>query len=241
MMILQLCRTGRIISSKLKYGQNIYNKGLCHERTLLQNKHLIKLGISQKRNFFGFWRRPSIDELKIKDNVPASYKLIYKNRMENYLLLVQFVTTITASALALKIIYSGGFNIFPARIGDKTLEDSDSLILVTFFILAVVALQVLLVQLPVRIYNFPQARKYHLVFYGNVPFTKRIVTCTAGELIQFSEGSISYAWKRDRYLLKDKMKIIYLFEHYFQRPADLAIMMGLQDDPDIEDKENPVN
>lgn len=241
-MILHLCRTCRIISNKLKHSQNIY-KGLCHERTILQNKGVITFGTSQKRTFYGFWRKPSIDELKIKDKVPANYKLIYRNKIDHYLLLIQIITSTTASIVGLKLIFSDGLNFkaFPEKLNDKTFEESDTLILLTFFIATVVVLQVLLVQLPVRIYNFPQAKKYNLVFYGNIPFTQRTVTCKAGELTDFSARGLLMPWKNDRYLLKDKMKTIYLFEHYFHRPADLYIMMGLQDDPDIEDNEKPRN
>lgn len=243
-MIFHLSRTCRIISNKLKFPKNIFiYKGLCSEKARQPKKIVINLGILQKRNYHGFWRKPSIHELKEKDGVPGDYKLIYRNKMDNYLWYIQMITTTTATLMVLKMMSSEGLNFkaLPELINDKTFEQSDSFTLMTFFIVAVVLLQSLVYKMPIRIYNCPQLKKYQLVFYGNMPFTQKTFSCKAGEVIEYSQRSLS-PWRDQRYLLNsDEKRIVYLFEQYFHRSADLHIMMGLQDDPDFEDKEKPSN
>lgn len=235
-MIIQLCRNCRIISNKLKNGQNIFiYKGLCYEKTILQKKPLLNLGTSQKRNFFGFLRKPSIEELRIKDKVPENYKLIYRNKMDYYLLLSQMITTTTVSLMGIMLIFAKGIHVNSAIVKNASFEENDAFIMLTVFIVSVVLLQVVLYKIPIRIYNFPQIKKYKVVFYGNIPLTHKTITCNAGELIDLPEGGTELL-KNARYLLKSE-RTIYLFEYYFQRPADLHIMMGLQSDPDIEDNE----
>lgn len=232
-MILQICRSCRVISNKWKNGTKVFfNKGLCY--TTSKKMLVMNYGFfSQKRTFYSFWRKPSIEELRVKDKVPDQYKLIYKNSMDNYLLSTQIITTLSAAIVGLCLIVSDGI---PYQLDNKAAApDNSSIIFITAFALVVVLLQVLLSKIPVRIYSFPQKKKYLFVFYGNMPLTQKTFTCKVGDLIE-SSGGIT-PWKNSRYLLKsgNQRMTIFLLDDFFRRPADLFIMMGLQPDPDTED------
>lgn len=238
-MIL-LCRTCKSISDLLKIRRNIFYKGFCQRNAIPPNIFRIN-SFSQK--IYRFWRKPSNEELRIKDNISANYIMIYRNKMERYLFWTQIVTFSTATLIALKLMISPELVVkAPISTTDgMQLENSDIFLFVSAFMIVIVVLQLLLTKLPIRIYNCPQKKKYTLVFYGNIPFSVRNLTCKVGDLFESPTGITS--WKNAKYNLKTEEfdMDIFLLEEYFRRPADLYIMMGVQSDPDAEIEETEKN
>lgn len=232
------------MSNNFRTKSNIFLfKGLCYTKNVTTRTHIrVNQGTSlQKRNFYNLWRKPSIEELKLKDNVPDNWKLIYKNKLDTYLLFIQIVTTTTATLLALALLVTESnnnedrwTNVTP----DVKHYDSDFFVFLTAFLVIVVVLQSLLSKMPIRIYNHPNKKEYKMFFYGNIPFSQKSCTYRAGQIFEYTEEK-QFPWDNLAYLLKinegDQRKL-YLLEGYFRRPADLYIMMGLQSDPDADEK-----
>lgn len=246
-MLLQFSRNFIGFSNNLRNNSTNFF-GLCYLKISAPKKQMPMNGIFffQKRNFYNLWRKSSIEELKIKDNIPISYKLIYKNRLDTYLLFTQIITTSTATLMALFFMFSDD-GVTLKRSGEKLNRrhfENDDLVFITIFFLLVVLLQSILIKMPVRIYNHPQKKHYTLVFYGNIPFTQRSCTCKAGELFEYyTDRGHVLPWNDSTYVLKTQtdQKKLYLIERYFQRPADLYIMMGVQSDPDVDEVSDEIN
>lgn len=232
-MILQICR---VISNNLKNSSTIFRYGICCSKVLPKSQGVTFL---QKRNFFGFLKKPSIEELKIKDEVPDYYKLIYKNKMSNYLLLAQLTTSTSAVIVALVFMFTYNKETQKStQLGNTYLESDDVFIYFAVFATFVALLQILLSKTPIRIYNYPQKKKYVLVYYGNFPFTQKTATCKAGQLIELPENNFfpsQYLVDVERHPHK-----IYLIEHWFHRPADLYIMLGVQRDPEADENNKEI-
>lgn len=244
-MFALLCRTCTIFSNNLRHeSRSFLHKRFLYVPNIRFRKHVeFKQELYyQKRSIYNLWRKPSIEELKLKDNIPSNWNFIYKNKLDNYFLSAQILTTATASLLALALIFSETRDV--GNLGNTIQHvkhyESDYLVFFTGFVLFVVLLQVLLSKSPIRIYNNPQKKEYKMIFYGNVPFTTNSCDCKVGQIIEYPDES-SLPWNNSAYLLKtdaNNQRKLYLLEMYFKRPADLFIMMGIQSDPDVKDKDD---
>lgn len=191
----------------------------------------------QNRSFFTFFKRTKLRDIKINDNIPDEYKLIYRSTLERYLILGQVATTLTAFTAGVMLV---------AKLNQESvqLEDSerhermkplynkarpvDNEIYVYFTVLVgiILSIQVISGKAPVRIYNYPRREEYVMIFNGTLPFTKRKLVCKAGEVFHIPQNSYM-PWKESLYEIYRKQEII-LMEDSFKRPADLHVMMGIQ-------------
>ncbi|CAH0547496.1 unnamed protein product [Brassicogethes aeneus] len=190
--------------------------------------------ISQRRTFFNFFKKPRIEELKLKDNIPDEYNLIYKSTMNNYLVIAQYVggiSTIAVGFMVLKTLYK------PAVLPNQDIPSLytkarpiDNEVYVYFAVLTgiILVIQLLVSKVPIRIYNYPKRKEYVFVFNGNTPLKSKKVYCKTGEVYPAFHNSFM-PWKECNYEIKNKQEII-IVEENFQRPADLYIMMGVQRD-----------
>lgn len=242
-MFAQICRTC-VFSNILRYhSRRFSHKTLFYAKNVSSRKHIdLKRELyTQKRTIHYLWRKSSIQDLKLKDNVPSNWNLIYKHKMKNYLLSVQLVTTATATLLALVYLFNEATDIHNLEEVTQNVKhyDSDYFMFFTAFTVIVVVLQVFLSKTPIRIYNNAQKKEYKMIFYGSVPFTQNSCTFKVGDIYEYP-GKSSLPWNNSAYILKmdeNNQRKLYLLEAYFKRPADLFIMMGIQKDPDVEDKQ----
>ncbi|KAJ8922146.1 hypothetical protein NQ315_004081 [Exocentrus adspersus] len=241
-MYQRICASTRLLSFALKRSNlqilkaNIYNKYNSKVEPLFRSP--IRFSVP-KRNFFQYFRRAKAtpEELKIKDNVPDQYALIYRCKMERYLLYTQVVTVVCATVVSLCLIIRYDFSDIHYDYSDwKTPHrqvKNEYFVYLGSLITLVVFLQIVVSRLPVRIYNLAQQKKYILVFYGNLPFSTKRAICNVGDIVPLPEIEV-LPWGQDRYMLKNKRNLI-IFEQYFRKPADLYIMLGVQKDPDADE------
>lgn len=241
MIYQRLCTSGRLLKSNLKHksvhpfnSANICNINSVKD-PVFKNKFFFSI---PKRNFYGLFRRDTKERLKIKDNVPDQYILIYRSTMDKYILYAQIITNVTAFIAIVSAIIKHDFSntkIDPSLFKSQVRQiENEMYVYIGVFVAIVAILQVMISRLPIRIYNLPQQKKYIFVFYGNYPLTHRKVTCKAGDVMPFSESGIM-PWRNEQYFIKNEQKVI-LIDKYFRRSADLYIMLGVQRDPDVDDK-----
>ncbi|CAH1986380.1 unnamed protein product [Acanthoscelides obtectus] len=189
------------------------------------------LEVTSRRSLFSLFRRPKKEELKIKDNVPDEYMLIYRNRMDRYLMYTQLITSASAAFI---VIYTTIKVDYLTR-GDTSqlpVVSTEAYFYMAAFVTAIVILQIMMYRTPLRIYYLPQQKKYTMIFYGSYPFSYRRVFCKGGEVVKLPVTGVS-PWKECMYEIKNKQKII-LLDDYFRRPGDLFVLMGEQEDPDAD-------
>ncbi|XP_060519365.1 uncharacterized protein LOC132697765 [Cylas formicarius] len=192
-----------------------------------------------KRNFFNLFRKPSKNQLRLKDKVPDGYELIYRNIADRYIFLCQLVNGVTILVVgvvtmldldqAQKLQFNPNDQL---KVAHKQTA-KEIVVYISVFIVIYVILQLLVSQVPVRVYCCPKSQKYLSIFYGNLPFTMRRLQFQVGDVKQASNNFMKLPWTEYQYEIKDQQKII-LLEQYFRRPADLFIMLGTQRDPDVE-------
>ncbi|XP_018565100.1 uncharacterized protein LOC108906350 [Anoplophora glabripennis] len=242
MMSQKLCASGRLLKSNFKHKilqsfsyVNIRNINSIKRELIFKSKSFYV----PKRNFYRLFRRETKEQLKIKDEVPDQYTLIYRSTMDRYILYAQIITTFTALIAIVTTIVKHDFSNPQLDFSEFRTHprevDNEIYVYMTAFITIVVILQVMISRLPIRIYNLPQQKKYIFVFHGNYPFSKRKLVCKIGDVVPLPETGV-LPWKDGRYLIKNEQKLI-LVDRYFRRPADLYIMLGVQRDPDVDENE----
>ncbi|KAJ8929423.1 hypothetical protein NQ314_017872 [Rhamnusium bicolor] len=237
-----MCAPGKLFNVNICHklfritNANIHNLKSFEKAPILKNKLTL---VIPKRSFFGWFKRPSKNQLKIADNVPDEYILIYRNTMDRYIFFAQLITTLSAFIIIVSSIIKHDLTNMELDFSSWTYPprqtENEIYVYVAAFTCLVVILQVLVSRLPIRIYNLPQQKKYIFVIYGNYPFTQKKLTTKVGEIASLPETGIS-PWKNDRYIIKNQQTLI-LLDKYFRRPADLYIMLGVQRDPDVDEKE----
>lgn len=239
MIFQKMCASGKLLNLKHKIlvsfsSVNIRNINSIKKDIILKNK----FSCASKRNFYTFFRRETKEQLKVKDDVPDQYNLIYRSTMDRYILFAQIITTVTAFIATVTTIITYDFSNSQLDFSNFKSHprevEGEIYVYMTAFIAIVVILQVMISRLPIRIYNLPQQKKYIFIFYGNYPFTKRKVVCKIGDVFPLSTTGI-LPWKEGRYLINNEQKVI-LVDKYFRRPADLYIMLGVQRDPDVDEE-----
>lgn len=184
----------------------------------------------QSRTFFWqIFRRPTARECQIRDKVSDGYSLIYRNKFDRYLLLVQLVSTTTTALIVLWFIFSKdsntGYNNFT-----MSRNPYEKTVYVTSFVCLAVVLQAIIYKIPVRIYYSVYRKQYVMLFYGSLPGTRRRVICKVGEVQKEEKSTL---WSDTQYMVKNQQSIL-LFEDYFKRPFDLHVMLGLQKDTSLD-------
>lgn len=179
-------------------------------------------------SFFRAFKKPDAIKFKIKDNIPEQYDLIYRNGMDNYLLVAHIFTTTTAALVCISTLIESGSETmkFEKWATKPKTTDSDMIIMVSAFIFFWVALQAIVAKMPIRIYNYPKLNKYILIFHGNIPLLKSTIHCNVSDFSKVRPRGI-LPWKDFTYEIENNRNVI-LIENYFRRPADLNIILGYQ-------------
>ncbi|XP_044272181.1 uncharacterized protein LOC123016050 [Tribolium madens] len=194
------------------------------------------------RSFYRFWLKPSQRDLKVADDIPDTYDLIYRNTMSKYILGAQIITLLAGGAVfmgyALKADYDDIQREVTKWSPTTRASGNQEMIYILFFFLFIISIQTMVRRVPIRIYKVPQTTKYISINYG--PFGKQRFKFMRGEVFHGRETGI-VPWKENRFVIETKTdkRIFILMETYFRRPADLNIMLGEQRDPDVEDEEKP--
>ncbi|XP_066139466.1 uncharacterized protein [Euwallacea fornicatus] len=205
----------------------------------------------QNRTYFWFFKRRTNREVRLVDNPPEDYELIYRYTFDNMMLSFQHLSLYTAVILGVSYLLKGRQIGVPAEgaknkntekyeknaLGNVMLiaEDSDSIVFLTGYILLFCIFHVIMMRMPVRIYSHPTHKKYLMCFYGSMPNQLKKVPIKAGKLIR-KPGTFNLLFKNDMYENKETMEKYILYEHHFKWPADLYILLGEQEYPDVFDK-----
>lgn len=235
----------RLLTNKLgKSSWSVIHTARIHsfsKYVILKPRYPRLLNMRENRfiSFKSMLKKPDAKKLKMQDNIPEHYQLIYRNTMYRYLYFAQILTTTTVVIVVLTLFMDGEIgtqiNFENWKMKPKSF-DSDALVFLSAFLVINTLLQVMINKMPIRIYNYPKRNHYIMVFYGNLPFTKARLSCKVNEIMKLEETGI-LPWKDSRYEIAEKRSII-LMENFFRRPADLNIMLGYQpQDADDEDSQ----
>ena len=169
-------------------------------------------------------------KLKIFDDVPDHYELVYNILMRKFLLPAQYVLPfMTAFCVSLLFVTP------PAQPSMEPFIEHEYYLMYVFATVAFTAgLHYIIQQFPVRIYRDPQRGSYVFVLYGFLPHTYKTLRCKAGEVKKLDESSYALM-HRYIYTIRDSKRIL-LLENHFKRPIDMDIMLGETEEND-EDAE----
>lgn len=108
--------------------------------------------------------------------------------------------------------------------------DNSEIIYMTALIAFTIALQRLILKVPIRIYKSPQSARYVFVTRGLLPYSRKYFTCGANELRKVEGTATVIPWKEISYVVVsgDERRTVVLMDYYFKRPADLNILLGYQ-------------
>ncbi|XP_058838335.1 uncharacterized protein LOC131694012 [Topomyia yanbarensis] len=166
------------------------------------------------------------ERYRLKDKVPVDYRIIYRAPMEYYLSACSFVTSFSFVAFSGITAYAYLHDYhtmtvpFDFEYGPLTANEQDLLLFLGFFLLANVAIRVIVNRYPLRIYR--NSGKYLAVFEGMLPFTRRQIIFNKGDVSQVPEGGL-LPWQEARYKINEKQ--VLLLESHFRTPAELTTMM----------------
>lgn len=186
----------------------------------------------REKSFFRF-AKDTISKIKEKDNVPEAFQLIYRNRMSNYLLAAQIISTVGAGIICLALITSNEIQNVELKKGQWQKKadqvSKEVYVFLTVFLGVCVLLQLHISRMPLRVYNHPKQDEYIMIFYAALPTITKRITYRATEVSKQPSSAI-IPWKDSTYKVKNKGRII-LLENFFRTPADLNIMLGYQKQP----------
>lgn len=188
-----------------------------------------------KRNLFTWFTRQNPSTLKKQDKIPEEYKLVYKTTFDKYLIGCQWLTTTLVAILGFNILNDKSFVDIPLydKFESKPRTAKNEIyVYMASFIGFIVILHLMMARIPARIYNHAATRRYIFVFYGNLPLSKKHLTCTINEVIKVDEYGI-VPWRDCRYKIIKKghsENDVLLFDYYFRKPSDLNIMLGYEKD-----------
>ncbi|EFA12317.1 hypothetical protein TcasGA2_TC004218 [Tribolium castaneum] len=184
------------------------------------------------------WTKPSQRDLKIADDIPDTYDLIYRNTMGRYVLGAQIITLLAGGAVLLGYALLSEYEHFEGEVTKwsptSRATDDQEVIYAAFFVLFAISIQTMIRRVPIRIYKVPQTPKYISINYG--PFGKQRFSFKRGEVFHGKETGF-LPWKENRYVVQTKKvkRNLIMLETYFRKPADMNIMLGEQKDPDLEE------
>ncbi|XP_072399753.1 uncharacterized protein [Diabrotica undecimpunctata] len=237
MSIILVCR--RVLNNyKRSNILNIVNGSKLHSNGSFLYKN--NASLISKRSFFNLFRKPTREKLFILDNVPDHFELIHRNRMERYILVSRLGTCITATIVFILIIFKYGspknqMEFIGTRTDVQRSTQNEFEIYLAIFIGIVVMLQLMITQMPLRIYYSSPLKKYIMVTPSHLPFDNKRLNFTIGQLQKLPMSGI-LPWRDARYRIKyeNDQKSLILLEDHFRKPADLWIMLGVQRDPNHE-------
>ncbi|GLV45798.1 uncharacterized protein CBL_02818 [Carabus blaptoides fortunei] len=187
--------------------------------------------LTPKRNIsFQSLRKPNIEKLKLNDNIPKQYELVYRCTMSSYLYAAQISATIGALFVVIVAIFNydstNKFEINLSGIDLHNIMQSEYQLIVfsAAFVLLNIAVMVLVSKFPVRIYFNAEGKKYIGVVHGKIPKTKNILEFNAGDVKHTPKNGV-LPWNEYYYKIKNGQTIIML-DHYFRKPDDMNIMLG---------------
>lgn len=191
--------------------------------------------------FYTWFARKSESQLKIADNVPKDYKLIYKTTFDNYLMGCQLLSSVLIAIVGCTILLNPNFNDVPNESSKSKARatDNEAMVYLTCFVIFVIILQQMIARIPIRIYNHSETKPYIFVLFGNLPFTKKHLVCTVNEISKMEVKGV-FPWKDCRYKItkEEHDHNILLWDYYFRKPADFNILLGYQKDDDDDYKRN---
>ncbi|XP_058460868.1 uncharacterized protein LOC131436261 isoform X2 [Malaya genurostris] len=161
-----------------------------------------------------------------KDKVPIDYRIIYRAPMEYYLSACSFITSFSFVAFGgiTAYAYSHDYHTMPVpfniEYGPLTANEQDLLLFLGFFLLANVAIRIIVNRYPLRIYR--NNGNYLAIFEGTLPFTRKSMKFIKGDVSQVPEGGI-LPWQDARYTINKKQ--VLLFDNHFRTPSELNAMM----------------
>ncbi|KAK5642576.1 hypothetical protein RI129_008743 [Pyrocoelia pectoralis] len=188
--------------------------------------------ISNRSYFFKFFPKPTETAMKVRDNVPAYFEIIYKNGMSRYLVCCRILSLGSVLFLTFCTLYSLLTETSTPKMvkwgsGQQPKPQENELLVVMSGLLVIaVMLHVIVNAMPIRIYNFPEKGQYIFIFYGIIPTTRKAVSCKLREVRKVEGGSL-LPWRENKYEIINRCRIIML-EEYFRRPADYNILIGYQ-------------
>ncbi|PSN29962.1 hypothetical protein C0J52_23560 [Blattella germanica] len=173
--------------------------------------------------------------LKLADNIPKEYELVYRAPMISYVKVAQTVSSISVlmlTAVAFYKIYINKAITFPIVIrfdtsvlGDFATDVGTFIFLISSFMLFNVSIYAITLRYPHRIYYNATAKEYICILTGLLPSQFRKLNFNKGEVIrQFTIISSLLPW-RDA-IFKIGKKTVFLVENGFRTPADFSTMMS---------------
>lgn len=215
------------------YAENVilpkrYMQQFC---AIHRNPTIRNIVITPQRNIsFQSLRKPNIDKLKLSDNIPKQYELVYRCTMSSYLYAAQISATIGALFVIIVAIlnYDSGnkydINLSGIDLHNIMHSEYQLTLFSAGFVLINIAVMILVSKFPVRIYFNAETKKYLGVVHGKIPKTKNILEFNAGDVKHTPKNGI-LPWNEYYYKLKNGQTIIML-DHYFRKPDDMNIMLG---------------
>lgn len=227
--------------SRILYGVN--TKLPCNIRTPCLSRFLKTTNYQShsSRTFFGFLRKPNAEEFKIRDNVAEDFKLIYRNKLDRYLYVVNISILFTAIAVVgVMVIEQESSNKVISYFNEEKKEmkaTRDDLLLFATAFSGIAMLTNLLVQmLPIRIYYRPLQKQYIYIFQAIMPNSIKKLKCNIGQVVKLPARGL-LPWRDQYYRIETEnvKRTTILLDNYFRRPGDLHVMLGIQKDPEAEE------
>ncbi|XP_055608488.1 uncharacterized protein LOC129755831 [Uranotaenia lowii] len=166
------------------------------------------------------------ERYRIRDRVPEAFDIIYRAPMEYYLSACNIITSFSFVAFTgiASYTYLVNYNAvavpFDIEFGNLTANENDLALFLGFFLLANVAIRMLVNRYALRIYRHDE--KYIAIFEGNLPLTRRQYEFKKGDVVPVPEGGV-LPWQDARYKINDKSVLI--LEHHFRTPAEFNAML----------------
>ncbi|KAL1501702.1 hypothetical protein ABEB36_006984 [Hypothenemus hampei] len=206
-----------------------------------------------KRNYFWIFKRRSNREIRVKDEPPVSYDLIYRCPFDNLLLSYQYIAFFAASAVGAYIVYKSiqekeenvekNRQIFQGGSLDFkgfTYNDRDTILITTIFGIFFILCQMLLSRIPVRIYRSPNRRNHVIYTLKTLPGNLNKLHLPTGNLLVTAKGTPLFG-QDTTYEVKMTGEKFILYEQYFKRPLDMNILLFGEKNIDEEHDEQDMN
>lgn len=178
------------------------------------------------------WKQSVVEKLKISDNVPENYELIYRCTMASYLAAAQISVSVgVVVVIGFAVIHyftelKNDFIIDVPHVELLNMEDTklQMIIFSSSFVLLNLAILLFIRKFPVRIYFDSKNDNFIGVLFGMIPKSKTLIEFKAGEVIHTPRHGI-IPWNENRYKLRNGKKLV-LLDLYFRRPNDINVMLG---------------
>uniref|UniRef100_A0A224XVY7 Putative conserved plasma membrane protein n=1 Tax=Panstrongylus lignarius TaxID=156445 RepID=A0A224XVY7_9HEMI len=163
--------------------------------------------------------------LRAEDNVPNSYKIIYRAPLKTYFK-ISYYTTFSGLALLVPVIgsslYMSELGNFPIILYNTQVVHSAGELygLIGAFLLVSTQIGLVVFKYPFRIYKDSEKKHYIAVYQHFLPWKHTNEEFLAGEL---KKSTSKMPWRDSMYAFRKKKAI--LMEDYFSKPAELNEML----------------